>query len=290
MPGENSGSPTQGTFSSPDDIAKALAALRGGGGGANTGPSASNALGGNFTAGGKQPMVFWGATARNTNTRDSSRDEVLAASGFTRRGIRELPLQEAVADFYNWPDSERQAWGQRLYKLGVLKDPNDYQGMMSAWQDAVQQASNFYTVAGKRVTPWQVVDLMAGGGAQAHPTTNTSTATSVNVPTVEDAHAAAKTVTQALLGRDPDKNEMDRLASIMTGYAQKNPSVTKTTQTNDGKGNVTSSSTSSGGYSAAGMGDLLQENVKADPEYGAYQAATTYFGALMNAIGVSDHG
>jgi hypothetical protein len=110
------------------------------------------------------------------------------------------------------------------------------------------------------------------------------------MPTIEDAHAAAKTVTQALLGRDPDKNEMDRLASIMTGYAQKNPTITKTTQRNDGSGNITSSSTSSGGYTASGVQDLLQENVKADPEYGAYQAATTYYGALMSALGVSDHG
>lgn len=268
------------------------AAAKGGGAAPTGGPTAAQALGGNYLAGGKAPTVYWGSTAKNTGGRSEAAQEALPALGFNSKGIREVPLQDAVSDFYNWSDSERQAWGQRLYNLGVIKDPNDYGGMLSAWQDAVQQASNFYTVGGKKVTPWQVVDIMAGPGAhpQGGPTTNTSTSKSFNIPTVEDAHAAAKSVTHALLGRDPDQHELDRLASIMVGYAKKNPSITKTTQTNDGTGNITSSSTSSGGYTASGVQDLLQENVKADPEYGAYQAATSYFGALMSALGVTDHG
>jgi hypothetical protein len=122
------------------------------------------------------------------------------------------------------------------------------------------------------------------------PTTNTSVSKSVNIPTIEDAHAAAKSVTQALLGRDPDKHELDRLASIMTGYAQKNPTITKTTQRNDGTGTSPRRPRRAVATRRPGVQDLLQENVKADPEYGAYQAATTYYGALMSALGVSDHG
>jgi hypothetical protein len=96
---------------------------------------------------------------------------------------------------------------------------------------------------------------------------------------------ATKQIFQALMGRDPDKNELDRYGSMMTSYAQKHPTVTKQTQTTDIHGNTTSSSTSSGGYSAAGVTDMLSNQAKADPEYGSYQAATTYFNALIGAMG-----
>jgi hypothetical protein len=140
--------------------------------------------------------------------------------------------------------------------------------------------------AGKKVTPWQVLDVVAGGaGGGPHPTTQTNTSKSFNIPTVEDAHAATRQLFQALMGRDPDHGELDRYASMMTSYAQKHPTVTKQTQTTDIHGNTTSSSTSSGGYSQGGITDMLSQKAKADPEYGAYQAATTYTNALIGALG-----
>jgi hypothetical protein len=256
-----------------------------------TGPSAASALGGNFLTGGKGPVVYWGPQAsvvhQNTSGRDSSSQE----EGDARLGIKNRPqdstkdLQGAVNDWYTWSDAERSAFGQRLYKLGLVNNPNDYGQLFSAWQGAVQEASNFYMAAGRKVTPWQAIDLMAntaGGGLK--PTTQTST--SVKVPTVEDAHAATKQIFQALMGRGPNQEELDRYASMMTGYAQKHPSVTKTTT--DAHGNQTS--TTSGGTSDAAMGDMLSTQAKADPEYGAYQAATTYWNALVGALGGNGNG
>jgi hypothetical protein len=233
-------------------------------------------------------MVYWGQQPayKNTSGRDSSRDEVMGRLGIQPGGAKELTVQDAVADWYKWSDQERSAFGQRLYKLGLVKDPHDYGAVFNTWQSAVQEASNFYSFAGKKVTPWQVLDVVAGGaGGGPHPTTQTNTSKSFNIPTVEDAHAATKQLFQALMGRDPDHGELDRYASMMTSYAQKHPTVTKQTQTTDIHGNTTSSSTSSGGYSQGGITDMLSQKAKADPEYGSYQAATTYFNALIGSLG-----
>jgi hypothetical protein len=262
----------------------------GGGAAKNTGPSAASALGGNYLNGGKAPVVFWGVspgTSRGAHNADSL-DRGASELGITPGGAKEVGLQEAVADWYKWSDAERAGFAKRLYGLGLISDPNDLYGQNGAfagWQNAVQTASNFYMAAGRKVTPWQAVDLMANtaGGPQSKTQTNTSR--SFNIPTVEDAHVATKQIFQALMGRDPDKNELDRYGSMMSAYAQKHPTVTKQTQTTDIHGNTTSSSTSSGGYSAAGVTDMLSDRAKADPEYGSYQAATTYFNALIGAMG-----
>lgn len=265
-----------------------------GGVAAPTGPSASSALGGNYVSG-KAPMVYWGKSStvihKNTSGRDSSSQE----EGDKRLGIGNrapdatMTLQGAVADWYSWSDAERAAFARRVYGLGLTGDPSDLYGQggaFSVWQNAVQQASNFYTFANRQVTPWQAVDLMAnkpGGGLQ--PKTQTQTSTSVNIPTVQDAHALTRGIYQSLMGRDPDENEQDRLASMITGYAQKHPSKTTTTQTTDIHGNTSSSSSTTGGVTQAGMQDMLSQQAKADPEYGAYQAASTYWNALTSALG-----
>jgi hypothetical protein len=277
--------PSPDTWDSIVAAAKAAAA-NGGGAAQNTGPSASSALGGNYLDGGKAPKVFWGmtpGTSKGAHNADSL-DRAASELGITPGGVKELSLQDAVSDWYKWSDQERSAFGQRLYKLGLVKDPNDYGAVFNTWQSAVQEASNFYMAAGKKVTPWQVLDVVAGANGPRS-TTQTNTSKSFNIPTVEDAHAATKQLFQALMGRDPDHGELDRYASMMTSYAQKHPTVTKQTQTTDIHGNTTSSSTSSGGYSPEGLRDMLGQKAKADPEYGSYQAATTYFNALIGAMG-----
>jgi hypothetical protein len=130
-----------------------------------TGPSAASALGGNYLNGGKAPVVFWGmnpGTSKGAHNADSL-DRGASELGITPGGAKEVGLQDAVADWYKWSDQERSAFGQRLYKLGLVKDPNDYGSVFNAWQSAVQEASNFYMAAGKKVTPWQVLDIVAGG-------------------------------------------------------------------------------------------------------------------------------
>ena len=145
---------------------------------------------------------------------------------------------------------------------------------------------------GKRITPWQMLDVFEGGasaggrggGAAAGPRTTASTSKSVDLPTAAQAAEAVKAIFQDKLGRDPDDGDLSRYSGISTAGAKASPTITKTTQTVDANGNSTSSSTSSGGFTQADAQHLLTEQAEKDPEYGAYQAATFYHDTLLRAL------
>jgi hypothetical protein len=87
------------------------------------------------------------------------------------------------------------------------------------------------------------------------------------------------------LGRDPTDGELSRYRSMLINKSKANPqtqtSTTTTTPNKDGSNtSQVSNSTSSGGWSQAGLTDDLQGKVHADPEFGAYQAATSYMQAI----------
>jgi hypothetical protein len=209
---------------------------------------------------------------------------------------------EAAYDIYGWSDAEKKAWGNRVYSLGMTSDPYDWDGMVKAWGWAVDQAAGLHD-AGKNVTPWGFVSMYekertdAGLGLNPStgytgPRTQTNTNTAVNLPSQSDAEAAVTQLFQEQVGRKPTDNELARYSSTLIGGYRDHPQTTTTTTTNTptsfaGDGSVidsdtSTSSTSTGAFNPSGM---LQKKVEADPEYGAYQAATTYFNALMQVIG-----
>lgn len=229
-------------------------------------------LGGGFSSASSEPMVFMGTT---TPSRGAAFHDILPSDS-------QLGLSEAKLDIYGWSEEEQAQWGKRLYNAGLIKDPNNWDAMVQAWQYAVGQAGSFYS-KGKKITPWQVVDLMSkGGGGDAGPRTTHSTSTSTNMPARSDVEATVKSMFKNMMGRDPEEGELDRYVSqAMAGY-KKNPSVTNTTATTDANGNTNSNSTSSGGFNPQGV---LEDSIQGDPEWGAFQAATTYFNALQGALG-----
>jgi hypothetical protein len=106
----------------------------GGGAAQNTGPSASRPW----------AATTWQAARPRWSTGASSLPRTRAAETPSGRGMpgwassRVGPrrsLQDAVADWYKWSDQERSAFGQRLYKLGLVKDPNDYGAVFNTWQE-----------------------------------------------------------------------------------------------------------------------------------------------------------
>lgn len=198
------------------------------------------------------------------------------------QGPGTLPASSVLAQFYQWDDTERAQWGKRLYTAGLIKDPNDWDGQLAGWKAAVQGASDYYVSAGKHITPWGFMDLkqeQAAGPPQPH----TSTSTSVNLPSKSDAAAAIQAMFKNELGREATDGEIDRYSSMMLAQYRKNPNKTVTTSTTNADGtNTTSNSLQSGGFNPQGW---LEDQAQADPEYGAYQASTTYFNALQQAIG-----
>lgn len=221
-----------------------------------------------------KPKVYFGK--KTTGGYDPARDALI--SGRVTTAPDERDLDSAVNDFYTWSEAERGAWGQRLYKAGMLRDPDDYDGMLKAWQYAVEQAAGMWTHGKKPVTPWQFIDLLdSGQGPQGGPKTTKSTSKSYQIPSESEARAAITAIFQDQLGRDPTDGELSRYRSMWIGQARQNPATTTTTTTTDPTGNTTSSSTTSGGFDPRGF--LVQE-AQGDPEYGALQSATTYYNVL----------
>lgn len=247
--------------SGSDPTADALAALRGLG--SNPSPQFSAS-----SASANDPLVYVGFHGEHE-----------------AQGPGTVPASNALAQFYSWSDEERAQWGKRLYAAGFTKNPDDWDSQLEGWKYAVNNASSYYTAAGKQMTPWAFMDMKEAaynrnGSNPNSPTTSTST--SVNLPSKSDAQAAITAMFKDQLGRAPEQGEIDKYTSMMLAQYRKNPNRTLTTTRTDASGNTTSNSTQSGGFNPQGW---LEDQVQGDSEYGAYQAATTYFNALQGAIG-----
>lgn len=203
-----------------------------------------------------------------------------------------LGIDSATTYFSTFAESEQKAMANKLYRAGLLDDPNDVFGAYAAWQDAVKFAADQYTFGGKRITPWDVIQTRIGIGRSTQarrlvPRTQTNTSSAVDVLTNGDANAMIQAMYQNELGRDPSSGELSRYRSMLINKTKANPRVTTTTTTGMPGGDSHTTSSTSGGYSSTALQGDLQHDVHADPEYGAYQAATSYMGAIQQLFSSS---
>lgn len=109
---------------------------------------------------------------------------------------------------------------------------------------------------------------------------NGTSSTSTNIQRHEYSANTLKEAVNAAyqnaVGRDATAKEITDAVNAVNAASKKNPSKTVTTS----KGSTTTS-VSSGGVNA---GQVITDQAKNNPEFGSYQAATTYFDALINAM------
>lgn len=214
---------------------------------------------------------------------------------------------QAVASFHAWDADKLTSWKDLLVQKGLLaSDKVTYAKLQSEWTSAVQNAAQAYTVGGQQVTPYDMVDLMAtvngtggssGGLASGalssgalKPGTTRSSETDRVVDHVSDEEATSivNNAFEQAVGRAPSDTERSEFANRLHTAIQNNPTTTKITASMDPQGNVTRNESSTGGFGSGGVtgfaNSTAQQDAMADPEYGAYQASTTYFNALLNAI------
>jgi len=187
--------------------------------------------------------------------------------------------------------------------------------VQAAWGRLVDASAIFNAGGGgKKWTPWDVLDTYANQKGKygtvtkgdwvfdvatgerikyVGKTTKTSTKKDFNLSSPEDVKALTTQVLRELLGRAPNDKELAQFKASINGYEKANPTVTTTTQQLSpdlatGNLNVTDeSSTTSGGVSDAARASLVQSPTEGTKEYGKYQAATTYYDALMQMVGGS---
>jgi hypothetical protein len=127
-------------------------------------------------------------------------------------------------------------------------------------------------------------------------TTSSNTSVSRDIMDPNDAMALTRAMLQRELGRDPTKGEFEDFVSAVQAAQRRNPTRTHTTQTNtvttNKKGRVvdsdtSSSSTTTGGITQAGVEDLMLRKARANPDWAEWQAVGTYAPALFQALGAT---
>ena len=107
---------------------------------------------------------------------------------------------------------------------------------------------------------WQEKLAAIGSGGGGEPKTTTQRVSSIS--TREEAEAIVQNALRAKLGRDPRDAEYNQLLQTLTSAEKANPSITTQTQTAPGQ----YSTTTTGGLSMAGKGQVVEQAIMANPE------------------------
>lgn len=192
---------------------------------------------------------------------------------------------------FGWSEADQRAFARRAWYLGGIKSPDDLQGAWDLWQQAVKIATGF-SAAGNPMDPQDVLDLMLTGdpGAQrarklrADGGIVTQKSRSINVASAQEAKSLIVEAFKTAVGREPTDAELRTYTSSLQSAMKANPTVTTSSQQYDSSGNAvgTATSTTTGGLDS---NQFVKDQLAVDPQAAEYQAASSVFGAIMNALG-----
>lgn len=231
-------------------------------------------------------MVFLGFTLSDADRKEARMEGAQAFS--------ELPASAVAAQYYTWDQKTKDKF---LLSLGLAGVQNPDQlpdsEIQKLWASYVNQAAA-YNTSGVKLTPWDVIskDMKQRETAYQKARTVTTTSTNLDMSSALTARAIFQEASRALLGRAPTKAETKLFQSQLNAYERANPQTTTTTTSYaggavgaPGTGEATGqSSTTKGGVTSADRAMMAEDAAKADPEYGAYQAASNGMNWLMEMI------
>ena len=187
-------------------------------------------------------------------------------------------IDSAINSFFLMDDKYRQDVMEKLYYYGLTDGPNDEMKAAGAWADAVKMAWQ-YRQAGKEVDPIDMLPRMTNLKAgQLGNQPRTVTARSFATLDPEQAKVWIRQAFQASMGRDPHDAEIRQFIGKLQSGFKNNPTVTQ--QTVDAEGNQTTRQLDPGFDPQA----YIANRMEADPEGAAYQAASTLYPALIEAL------
>ncbi|MGZ4574080.1 MAG: hypothetical protein ACXVXY_03655 [Mycobacteriaceae bacterium] len=216
----------------------------------------------------------------------------------TKHEDKTLTSTQAMNLPYTWDDAEVKDVMKKMQESGIPVDSFDTgsTSLVSVWGTLVNRAAMTYSMSEgqKKVTPWDVLDMYKSEAQAAGTYTNyvgygdrTTTTVNRSVSTITDGEAwsVMQQTLSRMLGRDPSDQELRDYTYRMNQMAAANPSISKTiTRYKNGEA-VGSSTHTDTGFTASDMAQNAYDNAQSNPEYGAYQAASTYFNAALSALG-----
>lgn len=197
-------------------------------------------------------------------------------------------IQSTINRFYQMNDQQKMDLRQKLSLIDKSALTASDADIAKIWGDYAQQAANYFS-AGQNVTPWDILakDISSRGGAASLAGTKTSTTSDTNLTSRIDSDAIFRSAAQSLLGRDPTDQENAKFQQMLNSQEQANPTTATISTTTDDQGKIISQNrVSQGGVTSAGAAELARRQAIANPEHGAYEAATTYFNALRGVLGM----
>jgi hypothetical protein len=231
-------------------------------------------------------------------------------------------LAEAKLGYYQMSRQDQLNFQLAAQLAGIVTSTHPTEAeFATAFASLANEAASYYAV-GNKVTPMDVLSMdLADRGlkiddngkitkADGSPLGQAVDRTqSVNTTEFTDPGTAFMILhnnMQAMLGRDPTPQEIQQYLSALHSYEASHPNITSTTigttpngvavdangnvvdtsgQTDTVKSQSVSEGTSRPFGATSPTGDMVARNqIMQTPEYGAYQAATTYMSALMAAI------
>jgi len=277
-----------------------------------TNPQAADTGGNNFAA-----LIAGAANAGQTGTapvwtiplwRNTFKRPVRDINANGTQGTTITTSEQKAGEQYNPDDASVQfgsllldkaklhEWGQLAWKAGLISadNVNDASSLNKAWNTAIGWAVNIKqaTDGATEVTPFEAAKMVAQNtgsallatqaDAAAHFTGNrTSTTTNVD----HTANAQTGDVLHQLLGRNPTAGEKATYQHGLNQVASANPTTTTSVDTVKNGQTTATVNTTTGGYDEKAA--AIQEASSASPDVARNQQATTFYNALVSAIGAA---
>lgn len=225
-------------------------------------------------------------TPRGLRSDDGTGAEVVSAS-------KAQTITRALNQPYLWDEEELDEAMKKMQDAGL--DVRSFDDVTSVWESLVERAAKTYTFSKgeRKVTPWDVLDLVkredeVANGDEGDPESFTHVSTNKSVQDISEGEAwsVLQSNLSRMLGRDPSDQEVRDFTVRMNNLAARNPAISKTISTyKDGR--LTNSKTieKDSGFTADDMVMDSYQDAQADPEYGAFQAASVYYNAAVGALG-----
>lgn len=197
----------------------------------------------------------------------------------------------AEAYWLDMNDEEHTAFADAAQKAGFWKPSQGMDALVSAWGHAVSLAAQYNankTDKNAWLSPFEAIDKLAvkamADGDQSHD--GFSTQTTIKQYSQGELMGQARQILQAELGRNPTGSEMKAYTAAVNAAARANPSIVTGQANTSADGSTNQTQVVGAQYDPGATITGMVENTA---EHDQYQAATTYYQALLGALDSQVH-